>query len=149
MRFGETTSEEIERVAREIVDAAFKVHLKLGPGLLESTYRVVMVYELRKRGLDVKYEVPVPVVYEDVQLDAGYRLDLLVEDSVVVELKAVDKLIPDPRGAAPHLPEAHRSPTRFPDQLQYKADQGRHQAHGALEAHDPLRVLRGFVVTLD
>ena len=94
MGFGETTSEEIERVAREIVDAAFKVHPKLGPGLLESTYRIVMTYELRKRGLDVKVEVPLPVVYEDVRLDAGYRLDLLVNDSVVVELKSVEKLIP-------------------------------------------------------
>jgi GxxExxY protein len=94
MGFGETTSEEIERVAHEIVDAAFKIHSKLGPGLLESTYRVVMTYELRKRGLDVKIEVPVPVVYEDVRLDAGYRLDLLVNDCVVVELKSVEKLIP-------------------------------------------------------
>ena len=94
MPFGETTSEEIERVAHEIVDAAFKIHAKLGPGLLESTYRVVMTYELRKRGLDVKCEVPVPVVYEDVRLDAGYRLDLLINDRVVVELKAIDKLAP-------------------------------------------------------
>jgi len=74
MGFGETTSEEIERVAREIVDAAFKVHSKLGPGLLESAYRTVMVYELRKRGLSVRSEVPVPVVYEEVRLEAGYRL---------------------------------------------------------------------------
>ena len=94
MPFGEATSEEIERVAHEIVDAAFKIHAKLGPGLLESTYRVVMTYELRKRGLDVKCEVPVPVVYEDVRLDAGYRLDLLINDRVVVELKAIDKLAP-------------------------------------------------------
>ena len=75
-------------------DAAFKIASKLGPGLLESTYRVVMVYELRKRGLDVKTEVPVPVVYEDVRLDAGYRLDLLVNECVVIELKSVEKLIP-------------------------------------------------------
>ena len=92
MPFGETTSEEIERVAHEIVDAAFKVHEKLGPGLLESTYRVVMTYELRKRGLDVKCEVPVPVIYEEVRLDAGYRLDMLVNDCVVIELKAIERL---------------------------------------------------------
>ena len=92
--FGETTSPEIERVAHEIVDAAFKLASSLGPGLLESTYRVVMVYELRKRGLNVKTEVPVPVVYEDVRLNAGYRLDLLVNDCVVIELKSVEKLIP-------------------------------------------------------
>jgi GxxExxY protein len=92
--FGETTSPEIERVAHEIVDAAFKISAKLGPGLLESTYRVVMIYELRKRGFDVKSEVPVPVVYEEVRLDAGYRLDLVVNDCVVIELKSVEKLIP-------------------------------------------------------
>ena len=65
MGFGETTSTEIERVAHGIVDAAFKINAKLGPGLLESTYRIVMIYELRKRGFDVKSEV-VPVVYEEV-----------------------------------------------------------------------------------
>lgn len=94
MGFGETTSPEIERVAHEVVDAAFKVHSKLGPGLLESAYRTVMIYELRNRGLDVQWEVPVPVVYEEVKLDAGYRLDLLVNNCVIVELKAVEKLIP-------------------------------------------------------
>jgi GxxExxY protein len=94
MGFGETTSEEFERVAHEIVDAAFKIHSTLGPGLLESAYRVLMTYELRKRGLDVKPEVAVPVIYEELRLDAGYRLDLLVNDCVMVELKAVDKLAP-------------------------------------------------------
>jgi len=94
MRFGETTSEQVERVAREIVDAAFRIHSKLGAGLLESAYRAVLVYELQKRGLDVRFEVPVPVVYEEVRLDAGYRLDLLVNDCVIVELKAVEKLTP-------------------------------------------------------
>src|SRR3954452_12168378 len=94
MVYGETTSPEIERVAKEIVDAAFKIHSKLGPGLLELAYLVVMEYELTKRGLRVQKEVPVPVVYEDVRLDAGYRLDLLVEGCVIVELKAVEKLHP-------------------------------------------------------
>src|SRR3954452_10390765 len=94
MVYGETTSPEIERVAKEIVDAAFKIHSKLGPGLLESAYLVVMEYELTKRRLRVQKEVPVPVVYEDVRLDAGYRLDLLVEGCVIVELKAVEKLHP-------------------------------------------------------
>jgi GxxExxY protein len=63
MAFGETTGAEIERVGHEVVDAAFKIHSKLGPGLLESTYRALMVYELRKRGLDVRFEVPIPIVY--------------------------------------------------------------------------------------
>ncbi|MGH7178297.1 MAG: GxxExxY protein [Tepidisphaeraceae bacterium] len=94
MGFGETTTEEIERVAHEIVDAAFKIHTKLGPGLLESAYQKVMIYELRKRGLVVDVEVPLPVVYEEVRLDAGYRLDLVVNGCVIVELKAVEKLLP-------------------------------------------------------
>jgi GxxExxY protein len=94
MPFGESTSDEIERVATEIVDAAFKIHMKLGPGLLESAYQVLMEYELRKRGLYVQREVPVPVVYEDVRLDAGYRLDLLVNNCVIVEIKAIEKLHP-------------------------------------------------------
>ena len=94
MPFGETTSPEVERVAHEIVDAAFKIHSKVGPGLLESAYQTLMVYELRKRCLVVQTEVPVPVVYEEVRLDAGYRLDLLVNGCVIVEIKAVEKLHP-------------------------------------------------------
>jgi GxxExxY protein len=81
-------------VAREIVDAAFKIHLKTGPGLLESAYQTLMIYELTKRGLTVEKEVPVPLVYEEVRLDAGYRLDLLVNGCVIVEIKAVDRLHP-------------------------------------------------------
>jgi GxxExxY protein len=94
MPFGETTSVEIERVATQIVDAAFKIHEKLGPGLLESAYQVVMIYELEKRGLRVQKEVPLPVVYEEVRLDAGYRLDLVVNECVIVEIKAVEKVHP-------------------------------------------------------
>ena len=94
MAFGDTTSPEVERVAAAIVDSAFKIHTRLGPGLLESAYRALMVYELRKRGFGVGYEVPVPIVYDDVKLDAGYRLDLIVNECVIVEIKAVDKVIP-------------------------------------------------------
>ncbi len=94
MSFGESTSAEIERVAHEIVDTAFKIHSKLGPGLLESAYLAFMIYELEKRGLQVAKEVPLPVVYEDVRLDLGYRIDLIVNDCVLVELKAVEKLHP-------------------------------------------------------
>jgi GxxExxY protein len=94
MSFGETTTVEIERVAHEIVDAAFKIHSTLGPGLLESAYLAFMIYELEKRGLQVAKEVPLPVVYEDVRLDLGYRIDLIVNDCVLVELKAVEKLHP-------------------------------------------------------
>jgi GxxExxY protein len=79
---------------REIVDAAFKVHVKLGPGLLESVYREVLKYELRKRGLRVEKEVPIPVVYEIVHLDIGFQADLIIEDLVIVELKSVEQIHP-------------------------------------------------------
>src|SRR5438128_2805081 len=71
-----------------------KVHSALGPGLLESAYAVCLRHELIKRGLRVASEVPVPVVYDGIKLEAGYKLDLLVEDIVVVELKAVEALVP-------------------------------------------------------
>jgi GxxExxY protein len=81
-------------VAREIVDAAYKIHTTLGPGLLESVYREVMEHELKKRGLRVPKEVGVPVVYEEVALEVGFRLDLIVEDLVIIELKSVEKVLP-------------------------------------------------------
>jgi len=77
-----------------IIDAAMKVHSALGPGLLESAYAVCLRHELIKRGLKVASEVPVPVVYDGIKLEAGYKLDLLVEDTVVVELKAIEALAP-------------------------------------------------------
>lgn len=80
----------INEITREIIDSAYKVHTALGPGLLESAYKAILAYELRKKGLKVIEEKPVPLVYEDVKLDCGYRMDLLVEDLVVVELKTVD-----------------------------------------------------------
>jgi GxxExxY protein len=71
-----------------------KIHSALGPGLLESAYAACLKHELMKRGLKVACEVPLPVVYDGVRLDAGYRLDLVVEDTVVVELKAIEALAP-------------------------------------------------------
>lgn len=85
---------ETERVATLVVDAAFKVHSTLGPGLLESVYETCLVHELKGRGLTVQRQISFPVVYDNLRLDAGLRLDLLVEDQVVVELKAVEKLLP-------------------------------------------------------
>ena len=79
-------------IAKEIVDAAFKVHSRLGPGLLESVYEVVLAFELRSRGLNVVRQLPVPIVYEGIQFEEGFRLDLLVEDKVVVEVKSVEKI---------------------------------------------------------
>lgn len=79
-------------MARQIVDAGLKVHRALGPGLLESVYEACLVHELGLRGLTVRRQVPQPLEYEGLRLDAGYRLDLLVEDRVIVEVKAVEAL---------------------------------------------------------
>lgn len=81
-------------VAKIIVDVAFHIHRQLGPGLLESVYEAIMIIELRKRGLQVRNQVPVPVTWDDQLLELGFRADLLVEDCVMVELKSVENVIP-------------------------------------------------------
>jgi GxxExxY protein len=81
-------------VAKAIVDAAFKVHKSLGPGLLESVYERVLAYELEGRGLHVRRQVPIPIVYESITFDEGFRADLIVEDKVIVELKSVEIIAP-------------------------------------------------------
>jgi GxxExxY protein len=81
---------EINQITHEILDSAYKIHSKLGPGLLESAYQACLVYELRNKGLKVEVEKPLPLIYEEVKLECGYRIDLLVENQVVVELKTVE-----------------------------------------------------------
>ncbi len=83
---------DVEEIGKIVVDSAIKVHRTLGPGLLESAYQVCLAFELRKRGLRVDCEVPMPVVYEEVTIETGYRIDMLVENCVIVENKAVDQL---------------------------------------------------------
>ena len=83
---------DINAITEAIIGAAIAVHRALGPGLLESAYEQCLVYELRRRGLNVVTQKRMPVRYGDVNLDCGYRLDLLVEDCVIVEVKAVEKL---------------------------------------------------------
>ncbi|HYX82979.1 MAG TPA: GxxExxY protein [Gemmatimonadales bacterium] len=83
-----------EDITERIIGAAMKVHSALGPGLLESTYGVCMFYEMNVIGLHFQHQVRLPVVYEGVSLDAGYRIDFLVENCVIVELKAVERLLP-------------------------------------------------------
>jgi GxxExxY protein len=85
---------ETERVATAVMDAAFKVHRALGPGLLESVYEICLCQELARQGIPFERQVNLPVVYEGVRLDAGLRLDLLVANVVIVELKAVEQMIP-------------------------------------------------------
>jgi GxxExxY protein len=86
--------EKLNQITYEIIGAAYKVHSTLGPGLLESAYEVCLEYELLKKGFKVERQKPLTVIYEDVKLDAGYRIDLLVEDDVIVELKAVEEIAP-------------------------------------------------------
>jgi len=81
---------EINQITHEILDSAYKIHSKLGPGLLESAYSACLVYELRKKDLKVEIEKPLPLIYEEVKLECGYRIDLLVENQIVVELKTVE-----------------------------------------------------------
>jgi GxxExxY protein len=81
-------------IAKEVVDAAFAIHTKLGPGLLESVYESILAYELRKRGFQVERQLPIPVIWDEVQFDEGYRLDLLVEGKVLVEIKSVEAVAP-------------------------------------------------------
>ena len=81
-------------IAKVIVDAAYRVHVTLGPGLLESVYEAVLHHELRKRGLRVSRQQVLPVVYESVTLDEGFRTNLIIEDKVIVELKSVEEVAP-------------------------------------------------------
>jgi GxxExxY protein len=85
---------DINQLTGQIVDAAMKVHRALGPGLLESANEACLLHELRRRGIAAVSQVPLPVTYEGVKLDVGYRVDLLVADAVIVELKAVDAVLP-------------------------------------------------------
>ena len=85
---------DIEDVATNIVDAAIKVHRALGPGLLESAYQKCLEYELCRRNLKVACEMLLPILYDGQQIDAGHRIDMLVEDCVIIENKAVDRLLP-------------------------------------------------------
>ena len=86
--------EEINRVSGIIVDCAVKVHTVLGPGLLESVYRACLIEELSERGLSVRTEVPVPIIYKAKKLQAGYRIDVLVNELVIIELKACEGISP-------------------------------------------------------
>jgi GxxExxY protein len=85
---------DIEPIAREIVDTAIRVHTRLGPGMLESAYEACIEYELGKRSLAVKKQVPMQLRYDELTVDVGYRLDLVVEEAVVIELKSVKQLLP-------------------------------------------------------
>ena len=81
-------------VATQVVDAAYRIHTTLGPGLLESAYEIVLAYELEKRGLRTIRQQEIPIVYEGARLEVGFRADLVVEDKVIVEIKSVETIAP-------------------------------------------------------
>lgn len=83
------TENELSKI---IVDVSYKIHTKLGPGLLESVYEAVLYYELTKKGLQVERQKPIPVIWEDVYLDIGFRSDLIVENKVIIEIKSVAEI---------------------------------------------------------
>ena len=84
--------EEDEKIFKQVLDAAFAVHSEMGPGLLENVYEKCLLVELRSRGLKAESQVPVPVVYRGEKIDLAYRADLIVEDRIIVEIKAVAEL---------------------------------------------------------
>jgi len=86
--------EELNKITEAVIGAAIEVHRNLGPGLLESAYRECLRYELVERGYDAPKEVPLPLLYKGTKLDCGYRMDLLVNDAVIVEVKSVESLGP-------------------------------------------------------
>ncbi len=87
-------TDKLDSITRRIIGAAIEVHRTLGPGLLESAYQACLAFELRQLGYKVEEQKPLPVAYKDVKLDCGYRMDLVVEDSIVVEIKAIEQLAP-------------------------------------------------------
>jgi len=89
-----TEKEKLNQITENIISAAIDVHRALGPGLLESAYEACLAFELAERGLKIERQKPLPVIYRQVKLDCGYRLDLLVEEAVIVEVKTVDRIAP-------------------------------------------------------
>ncbi len=86
--------EDLERIAKLIVESAYTVHKNLGPGLLEKIYEICFCHELSKRGLTFKRQIDIPIVYDNLTFDEGLRLDVLVEDNIICEIKAVDQVNP-------------------------------------------------------
>ncbi len=122
--------ERFDRLTDEIIGSAIEVHRSLGPGLLESAYETCLAYELSQRGINVERQKSLPVMYREVRLEAGYRLDLLVDGLVIVEVKAVDRLLPIHGRPAHIVPQALRLQPGLTHQLQREAAQARDQEIG-------------------
>jgi len=87
-------NQRLDQISHGIIGAAIEVHRHLGPGMLESAYEACLVFEIKRLGMKVEEQKPLAVVYKEVKLDCGYRLDLVVEDEIIVEIKAIEKLLP-------------------------------------------------------
>jgi GxxExxY protein len=123
-------------LTERIIGFAIEAHRHLGPGLLESAYEECLCHELSQDGLVFRRQVPLPVVYKSVRLDCGYRLDIVVENSVVIELKAVERLMPIHEATTNHLLEAERDPNRPLAKFQYTgAQRGNTAAHAVEPPH--------------
>ncbi|HZS82500.1 MAG TPA: GxxExxY protein [Stellaceae bacterium] len=116
-------TERLATLAREAVDAAFRVHSALGPGLLESVYETCLRHDLKRRGLNLRQQVAVPIIYDGLQLDAGLRLDLLIEEELVVEVKAIERILPVHEAQLLSYLKLARNGSA--DQFQCRADQRR------------------------
>jgi GxxExxY protein len=88
------TRDELNEISGKVIEFSIRVHSEIGPGMLEGAYEACLAHELVSNGYDVKSQLKLPVVYRGIQLDAGYRIDLLVENSVIIELKALERLLP-------------------------------------------------------
>lgn len=110
--------QKLEDLATEVVDSALEIHKKLGPGLLEKVYEVCLCHELSKRGIETKRQVPVVIRYDNIVFDEGLRLDVLVKDSIILELKVAEKHNPGLRGPSLNLHEAYEQTPGFRDQFQ-------------------------------
>ena len=124
------TREEIEQIAEVVVDAMVKVHRALGPGLLESAYQACLAHELRCRGIEVGCEVALPIRFGEIELEVGYRIDMLVSECIIIENKSVQEMPPHLRSPVADVPEALRTSTSLSRELERHSNQGRHQAHG-------------------
>jgi GxxExxY protein len=118
-------------ISGAVVDSAMKVHTALGPGLLESVYTTCLVHELRKRGFQTATQLPLPVNYDGERMDLGFRIDLLVENTVVVEIKAVDAVHPVHLAQVIHLSQTQREVRRPVNQFQRCTSARWYSPHGA------------------
>jgi GxxExxY protein len=116
-------------IAKQILDAAFLVHTKLGPGLLESVYEVVMAYELKKRGLTAERQKAMPIMYDNVRFDEAFRSDIVLNGKVIAELKSVEALLPVHAKQVPHAVPAERIKAWTPYQFRRSTPEGRNKAN--------------------